>query len=191
MCYFFIIFVIMFEIKLKNCVKNCNTLNIKEVIGFYDEELNPTGWGTPNIEKSDVTKATLFITTPTGQIFEEDVIDTIKDSVFSSYTLFDFTPIEDGIYTVKLVIETESQDHEVIYNPRIWCNVACCVDKLSLKLAEPSCNPCGHPDLDKINLAFMLLKSLESGCLSDSEFNKILSQLKKICESSGCGCGCS
>jgi hypothetical protein len=178
----------MFQPKIKSCIKNCKSLEIKDITGFYDEELNPGGYDLDGLFKESVTEAILIITTPDGQVYEEDVTDVLKDSVFSSYTIFEYLNIKDGIYNIKLVIKTPTQDYEVTIEPRIYCSVECCVDKIILELADNCCNPCNNDKLEKANLAFMLLQVLKSECSSNSEFNKSLIKLQKICNETGCGC---
>jgi len=193
MCYFFYIFVLMLEPKIKSCLKDCESLTIKDITGFYDVTLNETGWGTPNINKSDLTEATLTIVTPT-QTYEENVLETIQDSVFSTYDIFTYTSdsLTDGIYKFTLKLITEDNEYEVSITHFVYCNVECCVDKLGSKLAIQSCDPCKDTDkLDEFILADSLLTAISSDCISENDFKCLLKQLQKICSSSDCGCGCS
>lgn len=188
MCYFFYIFVTMLELKIESCRKKCESLTIKDITGFWS--LTNEGWGTPNPEKSDVESSILKIITPSGSIIEEDVTEIIQDSVFSSYKLFEISELEDGVYSIELIINTESEEFKTSITHRVYCNVECCVDKLSYEVSKDDCVPCNSSKTDKYLLAFTLLSALKSECLSNEEFKKILARLKKICETGDCGCGC-
>lgn len=78
----------------------------------------------------------------------------------------------------------------------IFCNVGCCVEKLAAevaKVAKELCGGCSSKATEKFISAEILYRSLENIaiCNGQAEFLKVLKSLEKICNSSGCGCGCS
>jgi len=190
MCYFFYIFVTMLELKIKSCRKDCESLIIKDITGFYDETLNETGWGTPNILKSSLINATLTINNSDGSVVQENILEVIQNSVYSTYDLFTIENIKDGVYTITLEIETENDTYSVSITHAVYCHVECCVNKLAVDASKDNCVPCSSEKTDKYILAYTLLSALKSKCLSNTEFLKILSRLQKICTTGDCGCGC-
>lgn len=174
--------------------QTCSTLTIKDITGFYDADLNPTGWGAPNLARDFTGTAVLEIKFGTS-VFQYNVKNTITDSVFPEYTLYEYKPsvLNDGVYTITLTLVDE--DNKVTYKATkkitSECIVTCCVDKLAAKVAE-SCN-CDSLAYDNFNQAALLLETLPliAVNLGEKAYNTNLKKLQKICKSNDCGCGCS
>lgn len=178
---------------IKVC-QTCSSLTIKDVTGFYDADLNPTGWGGPNLERDFTGTAVLEIKFGTT-VLQYDVKETIQEAVFPEYVLYEYAPstLDDGVYTITLtLIDT---DNNVTYkaSKKITseCIVTCCVDKLALKVAE-SCN-CDSLAYDNFSQASLLLETLPliAVNLGEKAYNTNLKKLQKICKTTDCGCGCS
>ena len=178
---------------IESCKNACTSIKIYDLTGLYSSS-NTGGWNTPNLSKNFTGTATIKIVTPEGSTLEYDVKEAIEDSLFPKYLLYEYIPekLEDGIYTISLIlVDTENN---ITYKADsilpIYCNVECCVNKLSASVAADLCNNCNSEATNKFDLAETLLTSLKriAKCLGEKEFNKILSQLQKICNSTGCGC---
>lgn len=180
--------------KIKSCLVSCNSISIYDITGFYNVTTNPNGWLSPNLLKSFTGTATLKIVTPQGNTIETDVKQVIADSIFPQYLLYTYTPdsLLDGIYKIYLtLIDTVNNvTYKASSEIAIYCNVECCVKKLAAEVADDLCNGCSSEKTEKFNLANELYESLKSvsECLGEKEFNKLLSQLEKICNSTNCGC---
>lgn len=191
---FFITFVLMLELKLKEC-KSCNSgsISIYENAGFYSST-NTGGWNSPNISRNFTGTATLKIETPNGDILEYDVKQTIEDAIFPEYLVYEYVPekLNDGIYyfTLTLVDTNTNITYKATSMKTSVCEVECCVAKLAATVASDLCNTCNSEATEKFILAEKILEALKEdiNCLGEKEFNKLLSQLQKICNSTGCGC---
>lgn len=177
--------------KIEACIKDCSTLEIKDVTGFYNVTTNPGGWGTPNIDRDFEGTATLEVKIG-GVVTQYNVKSTIADAIFPIYMLEEITSLVDGIITISLTLV--DTDTNATYKTQIKitneCDVTCCVAKLAVKALTGKCS-----DLPKENFeeAEVLLSTLPyiAKCLGEDAYNKNLKRLQKICSSTDCGCGCS
>lgn len=186
------------ETSLGACLVGCGTVPIKDITGFYSPVAKTTGWGAPNLIRTDVVSATLTLTFTNSKgvvtTTEVDVTTEVQDGVFSDIDLNTYEVSEDGILDIYyLVIGPEDSQYETDASIGIYCNVECCVDKLALKAAKTACNPCEkgiYPTT--FDVASTLLSALPkiSVCLNRSDYFSVLKQLEKLC-GSDCGCGCS
>jgi len=180
--------------KIKACLSSCSGIIVNDITGFYNAISNINGWLAPNLLKTYTGTATLKIVTPSGNTIEVDVKQTIEDSIFPQYTLYTYEPdsLVDGIYKIYLTLV--DTDNTVTYKASteiaVYCNVECCVNKLAAEVSSDICNGCSSDKREAFNLANELLESLSNvvNCLGEKEFNKLLSQLQKLCNSTGCGC---
>jgi len=62
------------QLTLQNRVTSYSQLTLVDSTGLYNAVTNPTGWGAPNITLTDVAYAHLLITTPSGTIYDLDII---------------------------------------------------------------------------------------------------------------------
>jgi len=197
--------------KIQACLNSCSGITIKDITGFYNVVSNPFAWnnnstlwktiilGTPQL-----VSATITITFNDVQETPVSVLTAIQGSIFPNYLLLEYTPVnsegtsllKDGHYNIKLTL---TDINNVVYvtdtDITVWCNVECCIQKLSAKVASELCNTCDTEAYDTFVLAdgmFTALKAV-SECNGTQEFNKLLTKLQKLCgvSTGDCGCGCS
>lgn len=178
-------------LKIKSCLKDCKTIEVRNITGFYDADTNPGGFGTPNPVPADLVKATLKVTI-NGTEWGYDVLETIQDAVFPNYLLYTFDePLVDGMYHIVLEVEDEDEN---VYKTEILqtciCNVTCCVDKKRVLTMDSCCDDCKNEALEDFTLCNQILETLEdtAKCLGESSFLKQLKKLQKLCKNSNCGC---
>lgn len=85
---------------------NCKDYTFKELTGTYSSLNNPSGYGTPNIDTTAVTKAKLTITNPLGIVTNIDLHAVgfpVKDLTLSGYLVTSLNTLIDGEY--KFVYE--------------------------------------------------------------------------------------
>ena len=113
-----------------NC---CQLLQVKDITMAYDVSLNPTGWGSPNIEHSDVVSATVAITYPNGTKVTEDVSVAFQVGT-DPFDLCSLSPVgatfPDGVYLVEYTIFDGADTYYTSVQISMDCNVSCCVDKM-------------------------------------------------------------
>lgn len=195
------------------CLNGCTGITITDTTGFYNITTNPGGWNdVSTVYRTDIDipytqSATITITlnslpTPLATI---DVIATIQGAVFPTFDLYSYAPVDiygnptltDGSYTITYTIVdsddiTYTTDTVVV----VYCNVACCVSKLAVAVADQDCNTCESEAFDTFVLADGILQALNAvaECSGETEFLKLLNKLQRLCGTSttgGCGCGCS
>jgi hypothetical protein len=195
------------------CLNECTGITIKDTTGFYNVTTNPNGWDDAStVYRTDsdepyVISATLAFTLNSSltPFLTVDVTTIIENSVFPTFDLHIYAPADafgnstlaDGSYTITYTI-VDSDD--VTYTTDtilvVYCNVACCVSKLAVAVADQDCNPCDSEAFDNFVLADGILQALKpvAECSGEAEFLKLLNKLQKLCGTSttgGCGCGCS
>ncbi len=177
--------------KIEACVKDCSTLEIKDVTGFYNVTTNPTGWGTPNLARDFVGNATLEVKIG-GVVTQYNVKSIIENSVFPIYLLQEITSLVDGIITISLTLVDTVEN--VTYKTQIKitneCDVTCCVAKLAVKALSGGCSDLPKENFEEAELLLSTLPYIAKN-LGEDAYNKNLKRLQKICSSTDCGCGCS
>lgn len=195
------------------CLNGCTGITITDTTGFYNITTNPGGWNdvstvyrtdidTPYTQSATITITLNSLPTPLATI---DVIATIQGAVFPTFDLYSYAPVDiygnptltDGSYTITYTIVgsddiTYTTDTVVV----VYCNVACCVSKLAVAVADQDCNTCESEAFDTFVLADGILQALNAvaECSGETEFLKLLNKLQRLCGTSttgGCGCGCS
>jgi len=183
----------MLNLKINKELPGCSILSIYDTTGLFSEN-NEDGWNGDNLSRIDVTEATIKITTPIGGVYEEDVTSVVNDSTYPKYLIYSLEPNQliDGIYIVTFIVKSETEEeveeYTVTESFKVTCGVECCVSKLAASVANELCNNCESEARKKFSLAYELLAALKSGCLTDKQFNKMLTQLQTICNSTNCGC---
>lgn len=195
------------------CLNGCTGITITDTTGFYNVTTNPGGWNNSStVYRTDsddpyLMEATLTITlnsspTPLETI---DVLATVQNAILSTFDLYSYAPVDifgnstlaDGSYTITY---TTVDSDDVTYTTDtvvvVYCNVACCVSKLAVAVADQDCNTCESDAFDTFVLADGILQALNAvaECSGETEFLKLLNKLQRLCGTSttgGCGCGCS
>lgn len=109
------------QLSLLKSISSYSVLTLIDNTGDYDASSNVGGWGTPNIELSEVNYAHLIINTPSNSIKDIDIIadlgidfSTVEQAdlvynIESSLLGRDLNELlEDGIYTIQYRISTDS-----------------------------------------------------------------------------------
>ena len=192
--------------------KTCTSITIKDITGFYNITTNPEAWNDASTLFRSSAESPYVVTAILDIYFngqpaipEVDVTATINNAVFPEYDLYEYIPVDldgnsnlqDGLY--EFILTITGSDEEV-YTTNIiiptWCNVECCVAKLTSDVADELCNPCDSEAYDKFLLSNTILEALQltADCLGEQAFTKLLNKLQKLCgqtTTGGCGCGCS
>lgn len=170
------------NLKFKAEISNCEALKITDTTGAYSAG-NTGGWGTPNINPSDVLSATIEVVT--GQSSETfDVLSLIPDPVIGEFIYPDITlaSFDDGIYDITYTITTATETFTYLLSLVNLCNIRCCLDKKWAEFAK-SCNSCNEfPDY--LMFAEALYETIKRGiptCGGRNDVESYLEKLKKLC----------
>jgi hypothetical protein len=200
--------------QISTCLNGCISITITDTTGFYNVTTNAGGWNnsstvyrvgpsTPNVQLATITIT--LNSSPTPLIEPTNVLTTVQGAVFPTFDLYTYAPVDifgnstlaDGSYTITYTI-VDSND--IIYTTDtvvvVYCNVACCVSKLAVAVADELCNTCESEAFNTFVLADGILQALNAvaECSGEAEFLKLLNKLQRLCGTSttgGCGCGCS
>lgn len=177
---------------LQACMRDkCGGIYFSDTTGAYHVTNNPYGWGTPNMQGSDVTEATLTITFPNGDETEYDLLSQVPDTITAdiNYNVIEGT-FEDGIYIFTMTYFGTETVTKVL-KKLFLCNSTCCVDKMWAKI--PSyINTKDEKFLknyiEQTHYAQGLLDGLNGagGCLDEEAVEAILDKIERICEFSQC-----
>jgi hypothetical protein len=183
----------MLKLKFNICVTNgCTQLKFTEETGFYSPT-NSTGWGTPNINISDVQTAILSITGPNGVIYETDLGNT---GLFHSYYPIEYqipltnygnpTNIVDGEWIFVYTVTTDTETYTTTVYKYFFCNSECCVTNMLPKTKD--CDCCDNEDNSNYIIAWTHLQSLKKAaeCGDYTNFTTIKKIVDKLCKNSGC-----
>lgn len=195
------------------CLNECTGITIKDTTGFYNVTTNPGGWNTgstvyrvgpsiPNVQSAIITITLNSSPTPLATI---DVLTTVQDAIFPVFDLYTYSPtdaygnstLNDGSYTITYtIVDSDDFTYTTDTTVVVYCNVACCVSKLALAVADQDCNNCESEAFNNFTLADGILQALKAvaECSGETEFLKLLNKLQRLCGTSttgGCGCSCS
>jgi hypothetical protein len=185
-----------FQQKLTACLVNNGTeyqILVKDVTGTYDVVENPTGWeDASTLLANDLVTANLLITLPNGSTETIDVLSEIDDPVTGIFSFDQIGSdeniiITDGLYTIKCVLTTSSDEYTACVQRYFYPNVKCCISKLVNSLAEDLTNEKLQKDVVKIT-SWETALQYSANTLDTVTADKILAQLTKFCKHSPCGC---
>ena len=185
---------------------NCKQLVFKELTGAYDAVDNPTGWGLPNLEISDIDPDTpsLVVTKPDGSIVTIDLsgsfptTDTNFEFIITNemlgYTSTETLP--DGLWVFEYTLG--DVDGVTVYRQHIYklfyCNAECCITKLFNEIPVSNCEctckcDCDTSKTDNALYAWTMLKALQYAAKSGniSRFQNLLVIVNNLC-TGDCGC---
>ena len=184
----------------------CKYLKVSDVTGAYNAVSNLGGWGTPNLDLTAVTDASLTIIYPDGSTDIIDSTDAVRYPVLMTnittasafpFELYTFVPLTgttfpDGVTEIDYMV-TDGTD---VYTTSIYsssdCNISCCVDNMFAQLPSKMCNNCDYDIFVQNALqARALLKAYRCNCCCGNWGNamSILVQLQKLCDWADCNCG--
>jgi hypothetical protein len=187
--------------RISTCIKNngCSAIILNETTGVYDVNLNPTGYGAPNIAVGDVTETHIYVTMPDGTVIDilnPTGLPTSDESLEYEITAaaLDETLITDGLY----IIEYTVTDGITVYSTGTkyflyTCNVDCCVAKMFAKIATVTNCQCDDVIIKNALYASALLEGMKASanCGNTTNISKILTKLQSICGFTTTDCGCS
>lgn len=164
-----------------------DTIFIVDVTGDYNAVTNPNGWGSPNLDRSDLTAITAVVTYPdattdnltlTGTDFDDDSV-----RAYNATTLKKM----DGVYTIDVTF-TDSPDNETVTEKSLRDNdVKCQLAALALGDLEINDFAEAKSIYDKMHTVFE--------CAEYVLTEEVLDDLEAFFDDCGytkirCGCGC-
>lgn len=182
------------------CVKTaCSILTFSDTTGVYNDETNPTGYGTPNPDTDDFDQATLVIIAPDETEYTIDLTD--LDAGFPTnnpdfqYTIpseliGDRTIIEDGYW--QFIYTITNGDTYIASKTSIFtCNSQCCVNAMLLNIDAENTSIFNITNTKRINeyikaKAFLDALKYYAFCGNLDKFTNIKLVIDKICAKSGC-----
>lgn len=190
--------------------ETCDEITFRDITGSYDVTTNPTGWGAPNYETSDVVLAQLTFTNTSvlSTAVTYDITASFADLFTAGGLTLDSTTVlgtdtfADGYWEILYSV-TMSDGTVIEYTLylAIYCTVYCCVRRSALNYQVPITN---YQAVQQSSLKTEYMMSLfwASCCGQVNYFNTILSDLQKLCEGCGTsdstsgntstsGCGCN
>lgn len=194
-------------LQVKICLnKHCEVpkLDFLDTTGIYNIVTNPTGYGAPNPDYTEITSAVISFTPP-NTITPIDITLTQPQiaAMVNGEVPIGITPasvnlpaFEDGWGAVQYQISGISNLIPFSYSVTtefFWdCGVACCVDKIGADAAaqgDPCCDDCDKTK--KYQKALLLLDLLHAAicCGNKNAAQIVYNKLKLICDGQDCGCG--
>lgn len=143
------------------------TITASDTTGFYNALTNPGGYGAPNLDRSEITSASLVIWLNKVYFFSKDVTDIIKTSADAEVDLGEITAefSEDGAYKIFLIVNSSYSKGSLVFVTEeakammslYWCKLACIYDIYKKKELEKECiwlesNLQGVPSLERRGL---------------------------------------
>lgn len=199
----------MAEVRIQLCVSHsCSDKNIftlTDNTGPYNATLNPYGWGSGNIEISDVESSGLTITSPAGVVYgpfdvlatipnldgttlEIDITDildqdpAVGEAYSDGYWIFDWTV--QGVYG----LDDTPFHSRCVRQELVLCDVKCCVDNLMAD-ADPNCGCSKTGNKKSINAMLTLESIYARDCRKEYEGAKTrLATLQDICNNNCKNC---
>lgn len=180
------------RLTLEACMRDkCGGIYFSDTTGAYHVTNNPYGWGTPNMQGSGVTSASLVITYPDATTTTHNLLSQIPATVTAD---IDFNVIEgtydDGIYTFTFTLNGTETVTKVL-KKLFLCNAACCVDKMWAKIPtyiNTKDERFLKNYIEQVHLAQGLLDGLNGagGCLDEDAVEAILEKIDRLCEYEKC-----
>jgi hypothetical protein len=194
--------------KINICINNkCNKVDIYEQTSPYSLAENPTGWGAPNIDTSNITSAILEVYDHTGGTLQDSII--LYDGIVDVYSGVSGAPspgsflaisdedwgLPDGIWKLVYTILDDAGTPNTYTNSTqhilFICGLINCADKLKGYIITEC-------DSKKLTTQKSILDQLEiiiygiQSAYSCGDFDKAISFIadgKVICDNL-CECGC-
>lgn len=191
----------MATVPVSHICQNCQDKNfsITDATGAYNASTNPTGWGAPNPDISDVQSAYVKVTLPDGTFYTADVSATLPNLTEVPFiflpTMMGLTAtdqIPDGVYLIEVIYSGINSTGGVPFTIQssqqelFKCNAQCCVNK-KMAGAGGGC-ACKHAN-EGIDLAVLLESAV--GAAKCGKFEKAQVEIDKVNEICGLDCGCN
>ena len=181
----------------------CNSITITDTTGNYNVVTNPTGYGSPNPAKADVSVASIVITPPNSSALtainlKNDYKYPITNSsaALSSTTLIGSDTLTSGVWVFSLTIETSGgtaspTSQTVVVYQIIQCGNNCCLKELTNDFNDSGCcGECKDAARKKYNRAKELYDAIQYdfNCSNYTAANAKQLLLDAICGDTDCGC---
>lgn len=183
---------------------DCTQLTLTDVTGSYNAVSNAGGYGSPNVNTSNVTSITISgtiylpagttvtipsntlfptATTPTFNLYQAWILTTALFSISGN-------TFQDGIYSLTYTVNSSLGGGSNYTNTYTWqqlitCNADCCIGN-----ALSAINPCDC-DSDDVYEMFGILQAAKaaSGATMNSKALDLLNTVTQWCnKQSQCGC---
>jgi hypothetical protein len=191
------------QLVLTKSISNYSILTLVDSSGDYHVTDNPGGWGAPNISLSDVDYAHILVETPSGSVYDIDLVADLGidfNTIASDELIYNISSdllgldtnalLTDGIYTIEYRISTDATWVEgAVTNYSINVAVATYFE-VQKKVFESiatipdlyNCSKCCTLQLKDIVTQYMMLQALiaASEYAYLTEFTNILTPLQQI-----------
>jgi len=167
---------------------NCKDIDVIDTTGVYDALNNPTGWGAPNADTTDVTQATLYIVTPSGSSYAIDATLLLNDELTVLGSSIGYTgKLPDGYYDIRYEVQGVFGGNSGVLsserkNVLFYGNVYCCIEKMNV---DDAC-VCDTSEVEEMMLLLEAMKAADE-CCDIVCAKKILTELTRRCAKK-CNC---
>ena len=176
---------------LVTLANSCDEVTLLDATGNYDITINPTGWGTPNPDTSDITAATLtisnsaFISDIIVDIFA-DIADYLSGGLTKTILELLGTDVAaDGYYTFTVTLTVSGTDYTYSSAQAFFCLGKCCLLKKLATIPLPLTQD--EKAFDELTEMFVLFNGMywASCCGKSDRFTYLLNEFNNLC--SPCG----
>ena len=184
--------------------ESCDSQNIvfTDTTGTYDENINTTGWGAPNVTLSDVVDVEINITDPSGTLYTigNSVIGSSLPNGNNNSFMINMshlggtanTTMTQGLYNIEyrvLIAEGGVGTGTWVTTRKFmfcYSTIKCCVHKMLAALDICDDCPCDSEKQDALE-AYTLYKAMlyASSCGSIDKADKIFKQVSRLCNYKG------
>lgn len=184
----------------------CNKVDVWENTGLYVVSTNETGWGTPNINTSNITAADVKIYNYLGTTLVQTIImrggaTNVYSGAVSAPTPASFKAISglswsqlDGVYKIVYTVSNGATNYVNDCQYELFtCNFCNCMQGLLVKMSSL----CSGKKLTRYKEVYDQLEIFLYGiqtAFSNGDFvkvNSLLTEGSKLCTAfSDCDCGC-
>lgn len=177
------------ELSYSVCITSCcKEISITDSTGDYDASTNTTGWGTPNLERGDVTDASLVITDADGYDYTIDVTTEVQDGTDITVTsdligLAAGVDITSGVYYFTLTVTDGVDTYYFDVTKLFYCTEEKAFQALVGTFNPDSCTCCsGHSTMDDILDIWVYMLALKNAacCGKVDKFTELLEIINQL-----------
>lgn len=181
------------------CLKsNCTELEFTETTGIYNASTNVGGYGTPNVNTTDIISANLLVIAPDDTEYNINMTlhdfpnsDNTIEYQLSLVNIGNRDKIEDGYWQfVYTLTDDDEVEYTVTKSYFFYCNAQCCVYTMlsTISVDALSTDELNNSKITNYQRVKTLLDSLKnaSNCANETQFNKIKTLILKLCRNSSC-----
>jgi hypothetical protein len=169
----------------------CDEVTLLDSTGIYDVALNPTGWGAPNPETTDITAAVLTVecaslATPVTYNFFVDIADYLAGGLtINIIDLLGSDIAPDGLYTFTVTLTCLGTDYSYASTQAFFCIGKCCLLKKFSTLSFTLCVQ--YKTFEDTTEMFLYFFGMywSSCCGNSSRFTNALNAFNQKCDPCG------